>query len=770
MKGKRFDMKKNITSKSVMLNWAISYLLMLIIPISVFFYGSMVTRGVIRDEVSSLNKLIMDSVKETLDSYLELMKSTYKFTFSNNTFKKMINAFNYDVEYRYNAYKLKQELSGYSVSNKNVGIMIYFKDKNYIVTNKTANLAGTLYYTQCMEGMDISFDEWIGLLSAKYNNEFFMASGLEIGSFTRCLAYCHSLCINGREMNIFVTIPDSIISSYNQAMDGRSIIIADSEGFVINSFGGNNAFQELDFTLEPEKSIIGNDGKSYVITYGASAQYDWYYTVATPELNYWFTLKRTTNFYILSIVISIFIGVVAAWLLLRRNYRPLFNITKTLRKYGTNKNEFELIAHSCNFLINENSNMQNILRAQTGQLQERYLLYTLKGRSLNYSEKDVKSYFKIDGLNENLCLVAFSIGKPSQKDVKYYCDELEYRNTVLFSLENVFRDLMKKYSYYKIEDGNTLLYLLHLNNKQLEYWDKEKISLMTFIYNFFNDRLSISVSCVISSIIQGIENIRYLYTDVMDAIDYKNITGEAGVMHTEEYKSHTELYKISVGEQWMQDLLSFVRNGDFEQCKHIINYVFQRYSQKTNMSLMVFRIAVNNCLYAILKSYCEIINNKDMQRVLVTKMIYLISLEKVKAMYESLISILDFACKTINNQNSSLKSILAQRVCFYIQENYSDINMNVNTIADVFKKNPNYLSQVFYQQTGESILDYIRNVRIQQAKDLMFNPGFTIEEISELVGFTNTKTFRRAFYRVIGVKPGKYREENLHLKDLLHPS
>lgn len=747
-------------SKSVILNWAISYLLVLIIPIIIFLYGGVVTVRVIRNEITGINKLVLSNVKETLDSCLELMKSTYKFTFTNNTFKKMLNINNYDMEYRYNAYKLNQELSAYSISHKNVAIMIYFKDKNYIVTNKTANLASTLYYTQRMEGMDISFDEWMDLLSKKYNNEFFMSSGLEIGSFARCMTYCHSLYLNGRELNIFVTMPDLIISNYSQAMDNRSVIIADNEGSIISSYGSNHALQTLDFTLSPEQSILGNDGKSYVITYDTSDQYDWYYVVATPEDNYWFTLRRTTYFYIFTIIISICIGCISALLLLRRNYRPLLNITKTLSKFGTFKNEYELIARSCDFLICENSNMRNILRAQTGQLQERYLLSMMKGRSFNYSGKELKEYFQMEDLNENLCLVAFSLGKPSQDVAKDYHNELEYKNTILLSLDNVFKDLMKNYSYYKVEDGDTLLYLICLKDKQLECWDKEKITLMTFIYDFLNEKLSTAISCVISNTIIGCENIRYLYCDVMDAIDYKNITGEAGIMLTEEYKSHAELYKVCMRDHWVKDLMSAVKDGDFEQCESIINYIFQRYYQNTDKSLIVFRITINNCIYELLKSYCEIVSDNEIRHKLLTKMIYLTSAQSAEAMYETLLDIMDFACKTINNQKASSKNILIQKVCQYIQENYSDNNMNVSTVSNIFNKNPNYLSQVFYQQTGESILDYIRNVRIQRAKDLMSNPSLTIEEISALVGFSNTKTFRRAFCRVTGVQPSKYRDDN----------
>lgn len=82
--------------------------------------------------------------------------------------------------------------------------------------------------------------------------------------------------------------------------------------------------------------------------------------------------------------------------------------------------------------------------------------------------------------------------------------------------------------------------------------------------------------------------------------------------------------------------------------------------------------------------------------------------------------------------------------------------MNISSISDAVDRNPRYLSHIFNQQTGEGLLDYINGVRIKHAKQLTADTGLSTEDISLQVGFTNVRTFRRAFFRATGVQPSKY--------------
>lgn len=87
-----------------------------------------------------------------------------------------------------------------------------------------------------------------------------------------------------------------------------------------------------------------------------------------------------------------------------------------------------------------------------------------------------------------------------------------------------------------------------------------------------------------------------------------------------------------------------------------------------------------------------------------------------------------------------------------------DCNLSLRSIADVFGISPKYLSRLYHSETGNSLLDYINHTRIQHALDLLHDEANTVSRVAEMVGYTNVKTFRRAFFRIEGAMPSQFRE------------
>lgn len=109
--------------------------------------------------------------------------------------------------------------------------------------------------------------------------------------------------------------------------------------------------------------------------------------------------------------------------------------------------------------------------------------------------------------------------------------------------------------------------------------------------------------------------------------------------------------------------------------------------------------------------------------------------------------------------SESLRSMYKIRDAIYkvVKDYYSDQNLCISFIAGEIDKHPNYISRVFKEQTGEGIGEYINRVRVEKAKELIVQGKLTPEEIAKKVGYSNLRTFYRAFKKIEGVTPGKYK-------------
>ncbi|MCM3408398.1 response regulator [Metabacillus litoralis] len=86
-------------------------------------------------------------------------------------------------------------------------------------------------------------------------------------------------------------------------------------------------------------------------------------------------------------------------------------------------------------------------------------------------------------------------------------------------------------------------------------------------------------------------------------------------------------------------------------------------------------------------------------------------------------------------------------------------NITIQKIASQVYMNPTYFCEYFKNQTGETVLDFVTRARIEKARDLLVNTNLKIYDISEKVGYSDTKYFSKLFKKHYGETPSKYKEK-----------
>ena len=71
---------------------------------------------------------------------------------------------------------------------------------------------------------------------------------------------------------------------------------------------------------------------------------------------------------------------------------------------------------------------------------------------------------------------------------------------------------------------------------------------------------------------------------------------------------------------------------------------------------------------------------------------------------------------------------------------------------------PYYFSKIFKEGTGENFIEYLTNIRIEKAKELLGNSDYSMKEICVMVGYSDPNYFSRSFKKNVGVTPTEYKE------------
>lgn len=115
------------------------------------------------------------------------------------------------------------------------------------------------------------------------------------------------------------------------------------------------------------------------------------------------------------------------------------------------------------------------------------------------------------------------------------------------------------------------------------------------------------------------------------------------------------------------------------------------------------------------------------------------------------------AASTREEGLSAFDAMLIKRAKKYIEANITNPDISTTTLASELNMSRTNLHRKLKSLTGKSSTEFIRNLRINKAMELMENEGTSISEVCYAVGFTSTSYFSKCFKEIYGVKPSAYK-------------
>ena len=120
-------------------------------------------------------------------------------------------------------------------------------------------------------------------------------------------------------------------------------------------------------------------------------------------------------------------------------------------------------------------------------------------------------------------------------------------------------------------------------------------------------------------------------------------------------------------------------------------------------------------------------------------------------------SLLSFIIYSILLDTPKQSNALYRRLCDYLNEHYAHIRSN-EEVARALNYHESYLNKVLKEYAGITVHQFINQRRLKEAELLLVSSSDTVEQISERVGFINTKHFSTLFRAAYGISPSQSRK------------
>ncbi len=281
--------------------------------------------------------------------------------------------------------------------------------------------------------------------------------------------------------------------------------------------------------------------------------------------------------------------------------------------------------------------------------------------------------------------------------------------------------------------------------------------LQEVINNGFGFTVTIAVSSNGTSAMELTEKLK----ECLGSLEYKSYMGNNSIIQYSDLNSFFRYDDYSTLENYQKQLLESIKSGNNELVKVSTSNI-SKYVNTNNINLSYLKnfyystlSSINNIRISVLAVDADKKHEEGRDIASLLKLIEKCdSVDELNSLLEEVS--MRIATRVNSFNNKSLKLILRKAID-YIHEHYND-QVTLNEVAEHIYVSTFYISRMFKKELGISFVDYLNDVRIEKAKELLKDVKYKTYEVAELVGIPDPHYFSKIFKKYAGMTPSEYKE------------
>lgn len=451
------------------------------------------------------------------------------------------------------------------------------------------------------------------------------------------------------------------------------------------------------------------------------------------------TAFRNTYFTLLLLGVA---GMLAVFLGMRRTFLPLHKLTKAIVKSPNFREGYvDQLTQAFSDTLTENKNLRTKTNKYRLAMQKSILSSIVSDSQFDGSESadSIDHFFNMEPDNH---IVALQM--KSRKALFPSGDIMRFFNKALPGTDSCILLESK---------GNAAVFLLNYTGAET---DKDKV-LHVLLDELYEKEGYLSAASNSSS---SPLDIPFLYENALTASRHWE---HAPVVSYAELSSEQDAHAVhSYPYDRLESLAGALKDQDFRTASAVLKELFHltdsAFSRGSSLPDFFVRCVLIDVLTTIVNSM-----NQTNIKFKVYRDLYFETLYYCRSCPydEAAAQIKDNTEKFLQLFEAELanKSITSPRIRQLIEEQYTSPDFSISSIADTFDVSVAYVSYLFKNETGENLSDYVWNLRLEKAKELLLTTDLSVDNISVSVGYISTSSFRRKFKQDMGVTPSEFRSK-----------
>lgn len=347
--------------------------------------------------------------------------------------------------------------------------------------------------------------------------------------------------------------------------------------------------------------------------------------------------------------------------------------------------------------------------------------------------------------------VPFSVGE----DIPDNQESLRY---VRFLIRNVLEDLVgEKNVCHVLTMQGKLTALINLLEPEAQAM-KSVADAAARAARLFEEHYDTVVSFSCSGVHRGYTAIPKAFSQVQALLEYRSMAGDDArvLMYDQQTERYMPKERVEHFE-FEHALGTHIRSGDYEAARALVHRMLDAEFGHARPTVQVYMIRAYGIINDILHVF-DSLEEEFSPEFLVElqagpRIVHAGSLQEISRQVDAI-----FDAIIEKQQQEEQEPQWVQRAVEYIDENFTDQNLNVAGVADAVNINPVYLSRMLKKYRNIRPLEYIHQKRIALAKSLL-SSGVTVKDTLPRVGYSSALTMNRAFRKFENTTPGAFYRE-----------
>jgi two-component system response regulator YesN len=271
-----------------------------------------------------------------------------------------------------------------------------------------------------------------------------------------------------------------------------------------------------------------------------------------------------------------------------------------------------------------------------------------------------------------------------------------------------------------------------------------------------NKFLKITVTIGVGNVCNNIVFINRSYENAVTALDYRIFMGSNRVIWIEDIEPKS-LERIVFDEVKEHNLSSAIKLGTEEEIEKVIDSIFKELTD-IKVAFKDYQIYLMEMLTTILKAARS--SGVDMDKLVgVNENIFadFYSLKDIQQLLNWFKKISIQVMTHIVKDRNDTSTLLVQKAKKFVEDNYSEVDITINKVCEYLHISATYFSFIFKRETKTTFINYLTQVRMDAAKELLRVTSLKSFEIAEKVGYSEPNYFSYSFKKKFGLSPSEYR-------------